>query len=289
MKDQTMDTDTIDWGTTNRNKIQLNVGGKQFEVSPSLIKQSAPDSMLSRLISKDWNSDPTKPIFIDRDGEIFSHVLNYMRYGSIEIPNTLPLAMFERELDYYGIGISADESCIKQNTSIGTMKIIKQQIADAELHHDMLLIASTCHYKFMSGRTNVHIRSGDLDLKHNPYYYDKTEMMEILNDYLGKFYGLQASASKRLFASDLDLCLKVKELPTSLVKVVGRSHGTSACTSIRPPSRLGTRDDDGSITSIVSSLAGEALQLSPPRNSRGQHILSEHEFLHELERALSTP
>ena len=73
---------------------------------------------------------------------------------------------------------SADKSCIQQHTSIGTMKLIKQQIADAELHHDMLLIASTCHYKFMSGRTNVHIRSGDLDLKHNPYYYDKTEMME---------------------------------------------------------------------------------------------------------------
>ena len=42
-------------------------------------------------------------MFIDRDGDKFSHVLNYLRYGSIELPATVPQAMFQRELDYYSI------------------------------------------------------------------------------------------------------------------------------------------------------------------------------------------
>ena len=207
----TMDNNSNEQSTQGTT-VKLNVGGRHYEVSHALIKQY-PDTMLARLVSKEWNEDPNKRIFIDRDGGIFAHVLNYMRYGSIELPSSLPLAMFERELDYYGVSI--EESCIhEQQSSIQAMKQIKQQIVEAELHHDMLLIAATCYNKFMSGKTTVYIRSGDLDLKHNPYFYDKSAMI-VLNDYLGKFYGLQASSSKRLFVSDLDFVLKVTEVTSS--------------------------------------------------------------------------
>lgn len=276
---------------TNRT-VKLNVGGRYFGVSLSLIKQAPhDDTMLSRLVSKEWNNtnnnDPTQTIFIDRDGDIFAHVLNYLRYGSIELPNSIPISMFERELDFYGIAIH-DESSVQQSTSVGTIQRIKQEFANAELHHDMLLIATSCHTKYMSGRTTTHIRSGDIDLKHNPYFYDKHEMMEVLNDYFGKFYGLQASACKRLFESDLDFVLKVKELSGAT------SQASSSATSIRPPSRFGRHnieDDDGSITSTVSDLIGEALQVTPPRIKRDRRrpVLSETEFLRALEQALMTP
>ena len=278
------------------NTVKLNVGGRYFEVSLSLIKQEPHDdeTMLSRLVSKEWNNNtnndnPTQVIFIDRDGDIFAHVLNYLRYGSIELPNNIPISMFERELDFYGITIH-DESSIQQSTSVGTMQHIKKEIANAELHHDMLLIATSCHTKYMSGRTTTHIRSSDIDLKHNPYFYDKTEMMEVLNDYLGKFYGLQASACKRLFESDLDFVFKVKEL-----RGVTSQVSSSSATSIRPPTRHGRHniedDDDGSITSTVSDLIGEALQMTPPRVKRDRRrpVLSETEFLRALEQALMTP
>ena len=273
--------------------VKLNVGGRYFEVSLSLIKQAphCDDTMLSRLVSKEWNNttnndNPTQAIFIDRDGDIFAHVLNYLRYGSIELPNSIPISMFERELDFYGITIH--ESSIQQSTSVGTMQRIKKEIANAELHHDMLLIATSCHTKYMSGRTTTQIRSGDIDLKHNPYFYDKTEMMEVLNDYLGQFYGLQASACKRLFESDLDFVLKVKELSG----VTTSQASSSTTTSIRPPTRHGRHnidnDDDGSISSTVSDLIGEALQITPPRvkRDRRQQVLSETDFLRALEQAL---
>ena len=82
--------------------VKLNVGGKHYEVSRDLIDQH-PDTLLAKLISETWEKEPDKPIFIDRDGEKFAHVLDYLRYGSIELPPSVPKSMFERELDYYGI------------------------------------------------------------------------------------------------------------------------------------------------------------------------------------------
>mmetsp|Transcript_1632 Transcript_1632/g.3061 ORF Transcript_1632/g.3061 Transcript_1632/m.3061 type:complete len:269 (-) Transcript_1632:2010-2816(-) len=195
--------------------VKINVGGKLFETSLFLIEQN-PASMLARLVSDTWcNKDATEPIFIDRDGDgdIFAHLLNYLRYGSIDLPHTIPKSMLFRELDYYGVTI--EDKCIQQITSIGTMKHVKQWIHDAELHHDMLLIAANCYLQFMSGRTTLEIRNGDIDLKHSPYLYDENTAMCILNGYLGMFCGLKTSQQQKLFASDLDFVLKVEEVAVS--------------------------------------------------------------------------
>ena len=60
--------------------MKFNVGGRHFEVSRALI-DSHSDTMLGKLASDTWNEDPEKPVFIDRDGDIFARVLNYLRYG----------------------------------------------------------------------------------------------------------------------------------------------------------------------------------------------------------------
>ena len=85
--------------------IRFNVGGKEFTTTRNLIEQQ-PDSMLSTMISDTWkksNSDDSddKPIFIDRSGDIFHHVLEYLRYGSVVLPTSIPTDMFTRELEYY--------------------------------------------------------------------------------------------------------------------------------------------------------------------------------------------
>ena len=256
----------------------VNVGGKHYEFSPSLVER-IPESMLAALLSDTWrkSADPSKPIFIDRDGEIFAHVLNYLRYGSIVLPVNVPREMYERELDYYGI--PTDDSCIQSLSSVGTMKIIKQTIRDAELHHDMLLIAATCYSKFMSGRTTVQVRSGDIDLRHNPYYYDQGTAMDVLNGYLSKFYGLRASYQQALFASDYDFVLKVKE--ASDVDVVGDSQES---TPKRSRDQTGI-EDSNSISSSISTATPKAWPLEGPRG----HILNDNEFLRALNSALMTP
>jgi len=190
--------------------VKFNVGGKLYEVSLSSIERN-PESMLARLTSDMWNDDPSKPIFIDRDGDIFAHVLNYLRYGSIELPSCIPKSMFERELDYYGV--SFEEKIIEHSSSLGTMKFIKQRIRNAELHHDMLLIAANCYHQYMAGCTTTHVRNdGEINLKHNPHYYKENTAMSILNGYLEQFYGLRAFRLKKVFPSDLDFDLRVCEL-----------------------------------------------------------------------------
>lgn len=85
--------------------VKLNVGGKHFEVSRNLIVKDDTDTMLSRLVSDTWLEDPEKEIFIDRDGDIFSYILNYLRQGEIMIPETMSMDQFLKDLDFYGITI----------------------------------------------------------------------------------------------------------------------------------------------------------------------------------------
>ena len=60
--------------------VKFNVGGRHFEVSRALIYEHS-DTMLGKLVSDIWNEDPEEAVFIDRNGDIFVHVLDYLRYG----------------------------------------------------------------------------------------------------------------------------------------------------------------------------------------------------------------
>ena len=190
---------------------KINVGGRHYEVSTSLLLARNPDSMLATLLSDTWREDPSKPIFIDRDGDLFAYVLNYLRYGSIELPGNLPKATFVRELDYYGLAIY--DECILQNTPVAMIKLLKSRIHESELHHDMLLIASKCYSEFIAGRTTVRIGNRMWScLRNPPHTYDTAEMMDVLNQYLLQFHGLKASKRSRLYVTDLDFVLKVQEV-----------------------------------------------------------------------------
>ena len=66
--------------TTTTNTIKFNVGGKHFEVSRDLMEKHS-ETMLGRLVSEAWQQDPEEPVFIDRNGDTFAYVLDYLRYG----------------------------------------------------------------------------------------------------------------------------------------------------------------------------------------------------------------
>ena len=66
--------------STTTNTIKFNVGGKHFEISRDLLGGHS-ETMLGKLVSEAWQADPEERIFIDRDGDNFAHVLNYLRYG----------------------------------------------------------------------------------------------------------------------------------------------------------------------------------------------------------------
>ncbi|KAL7550700.1 hypothetical protein ACHAWF_013920 [Thalassiosira exigua] len=70
--------------------------------------------MIGRLVLEAWQEDPKETVFIDRNGDTFAYVLDYLRYGSINLPITIPKTTFDRDIDYYGI--KAAEGTIKQES-----------------------------------------------------------------------------------------------------------------------------------------------------------------------------
>jgi len=51
-------------------------------------------------------ADHNEPIFIDRDGDLFVYVLNYLREGEIVLPTTVPRTTFLNELRYYHVDVT---------------------------------------------------------------------------------------------------------------------------------------------------------------------------------------
>jgi len=86
--------------------VKFNVGGQPFTVSRSLLEMH-PDTMLAKSASEKWQDDPESKIFIERDGELFRHVLSYLRDGKVKLPLTVTKEGFLAELQYYGV----DEVC----------------------------------------------------------------------------------------------------------------------------------------------------------------------------------
>jgi len=83
--------------------VRFNVGGKRYEVSRSLLEMH-PDTMLARSASVQWQTDPEVEIFIERNGDRFQYVLDYLRDdGRVFVPVTLAREALLADLHYYGI------------------------------------------------------------------------------------------------------------------------------------------------------------------------------------------
>ena len=91
--------------------VRFNVGGTKYDVARSLLDQY-PDSMLARIASDRWKQGSTDPandeIFLERDGNRFQYVLDYMRDAKVELPLSIPRGQFITDMEYYGLEYSDD-------------------------------------------------------------------------------------------------------------------------------------------------------------------------------------
>jgi hypothetical protein len=187
--------------------VQFDVGGKIFKVSRALIDEH-PDTMLAKMISEAWENenDKDKPLFIDRDGDKFSYVLDYLRYGSIDLPHSIPKTMFQRELDYYGI--TAEDETVKAMPFLEFVKANDEELKrwneqvrqynEKVQHHklirDMLALAVKCHHKLFALGTVGESIDFPFQSKVCEQYnsYHRPNGKELLEKYLDEFFGLTA-------------------------------------------------------------------------------------------------
>ncbi|XP_071495102.1 uncharacterized protein [Diadema antillarum] len=87
--------------------VGLNVGGRLYQTTGETLA-GLPNSMLSD-IGKGKVAplrDKSGNYWIDRDGEIFRHILNFLRNGRLVLPDTFrELRMLASEADFYGMSL----------------------------------------------------------------------------------------------------------------------------------------------------------------------------------------
>eukprot|EP00455_Lapot_gusevi_P046269 TRINITY_DN605_c0_g1_i2.p1 TRINITY_DN605_c0_g1~~TRINITY_DN605_c0_g1_i2.p1 ORF type:complete len:778 (+),score=175.47 TRINITY_DN605_c0_g1_i2:78-2411(+) len=88
-------------------RVTFNVSGRVFETTTGLFLKH-PDSLLGRMFVAGHRLDDG-PIFLDRDPDIFSIILNWYRYESVFCPPHVCRLLLLQEASYYGLPPSAVE------------------------------------------------------------------------------------------------------------------------------------------------------------------------------------
>eukprot|EP00970_Alexandrium_tamarense_P008597 scaffold1630_cov228-Alexandrium_tamarense.AAC.7 len=133
--------------------------------------------------SETWQEDAEKPVFIDRNGDLFSQVLDFMRYGSIELSSATPKSMFDRELDFYGI--TAEEGSVQHQS----LAKVTEEFSCWKSKCDMFRLALECYHQYG-------LRSGEVQVRickdHALFSTDHIteEEREMLCLYLDVYFGL---------------------------------------------------------------------------------------------------
>jgi len=89
-RDEAARVDELSRTSSGDSKVRLDVGGSIYTTSTQTLRRH-PNSLLGLMFSgrHDLQREPDGTYFIDRDGEHFRYVLNFLRDGSLD-PQTLP-------------------------------------------------------------------------------------------------------------------------------------------------------------------------------------------------------
>lgn len=86
--------------------VEINVGGVHYTTTVNTLQQAEPDSLLASIISAHSNEtfarDSSNRIFLDRDGQLFRFVLDYLRNKKLLLPDNFnERDRLRVEADYY--------------------------------------------------------------------------------------------------------------------------------------------------------------------------------------------
>ena len=93
--------------TREAQRVRLNVGGRRFETTvATLTSNGSLESMFSSLLQHTERGETgEQELFIDRDGEAFGPLLNFLRTQELIIPPSTSEAALRLEADYYCINL----------------------------------------------------------------------------------------------------------------------------------------------------------------------------------------
>lgn len=96
--------------------IWFRVGGVSFEVSRSLV-EGFPTTILYRLLSESMNTltNANEGLFVQCNRNRFEYIIEYMMFGKVCLPDSIPKEVLLRDLKYLGFE-NVNESDIKSHS-----------------------------------------------------------------------------------------------------------------------------------------------------------------------------
>ena len=109
--------------------VTLSVGGVEYQTTVLTLLR-CPESLLANTETGTWPVDERRRIFIDRDGELFAHILNFLRNNELLVPLDDPVLVTKllREAQYFQIQILVDQ-----------LMVLKSKIDQASMSYKELL------------------------------------------------------------------------------------------------------------------------------------------------------
>ena len=162
--------------------VTFDVGGTIYKISRALLDQF-PETILAKMAAKDDDNekeDSDFPWFIDRNGERFQYILDYMRDGQVVLPaGRVAKEAVLSDLAYYGfqnVHPNAIQVTFAVHDSIqyleqirvdyqAKLKVQEQQIEiqkkyleDAKVRYYCMQLAYRCHMRFREVGQSVYLK-----------------------------------------------------------------------------------------------------------------------------------
>lgn len=93
--------------------VAFDVGGTIFKVSAKLIR-TKPSTLLAQLLND--AASTSEPMFVDAAPERFSYLLDWYRYGEINVPRYVPVASLLRDAEYFNLPSELIVNGVLRNT-----------------------------------------------------------------------------------------------------------------------------------------------------------------------------
>jgi hypothetical protein len=134
------------------NVVRFDVGGRQYKVSCSLLEMH-PNTMLARSASEQWQANPGGEIFLERDGDRFKYVLDYLRDdGRVYLPANVFMAAFLADLVYYGIEVDESKIVCNFGSAARSLAWMEDEIKSWRTNLSVVTVAEDCASQYMQTR-----------------------------------------------------------------------------------------------------------------------------------------
>lgn len=118
-------------------KVVINVSGQRFQTWRSTLRKH-PDTLLGNdHLLMCFYDDKRQEYFLDRDPEVFRHVLKYYQVGKLHVSHEDCLDLFYDELKFYGISHNTVHKCCWGDCYEMSLKMLKYGKKTADRKQDL--------------------------------------------------------------------------------------------------------------------------------------------------------